>query len=300
MVTRQKLHTLSASLIGLISFAAGPASTAETPVAPGATIERLADGFAFTEGPACDKEGHVYFTDIPNNRIHKWSLDGELTTFRENTGGANGLYFDPKGNLLICEGGNRRVTSLSPDGIATVLADSYDGKKLNSPNDLWIDPRGGIYFTDPRYGPQDDLEQDGFHVYCLSPERKQLARVLDDLVKPNGIIGTADGKLLYVTDAGDNKTYAYRIQPDGSLRDRKLIAPMGSDGMTLDEKGNIYLTRGAVHVYSPSGEKITTIKVPESPSNVCFGGEDRSTLFVTARRGFYSIRMNVRGALQPD
>ena len=119
--------------------------------------------------------------------------------------------------------------------------------------------------------------------------------MIDDLVKPNGVVGTADGKLLYVADAGDGKTYVYRIQPDGSLTGRKLIARIGSDGMTLDEKGNLYLTRGVVHVYSPDGKEITTIEVPEAPANVCFGAKDRRTLFITARKGLYSLRMTVRG-----
>jgi gluconolactonase len=295
MVNRHASHGLVVWLFCLTCSTTGLRAAAEELIAPGAEVQQLAGGFVFTEGPACDAQGNVYFSDIPNQRIHKWSLDGKLTTFRENSGGANGLYFDCDGNLLACEGGNRRLTSIAPDGNVTVLADSYDGKKLNSPNDLWIDPRGGVYFTDPRYGSQEGLEQDGFYVYYLPPDRKQLVRVLDDLVKPNGVIGTADGKLLYVADAGDSKTYVYRIQADGSLTNRKLIAPVGSDGMTLDEKGNLYLTRGVVHVYSPDGENITTIEIPESPANVCFGGKDRRTLFITARKGLYSVRMNVRG-----
>ncbi|HID75163.1 MAG TPA: SMP-30/gluconolactonase/LRE family protein, partial [Planctomycetaceae bacterium] len=262
---------------------------------PGATVTRLATGFAFTEGPACDAEGNIFFTDIPNNRIYRWSVEGKLTTFRENTGGANGLYFDAQGNLLACEGGNRRVTRIAPDGQRVVLADRYEGKKLNSPNDLWVHPNGGVYFTDPRYGRQEGIEQDGFHVYYLPPRGGAIVRVIDDLVKPNGVVGTPDGKLLYVADAGGGKTYVYRIQPDGSLTDRKLIAPVGSDGMTLDEQGNLYLTRKVVHIYAPDGRKLGEIAVPEAPSNVCFGGRDRRTLFITARRGLYAIRMQVRG-----
>ncbi len=264
-------------------------------IAPGAMVEKLAGGFMFTEGPACDAEGNIYFSDIPNERIHKWSVDGKLTTFRKNSGRANGLYFDGKGNLLACEGGSRRLTSIAPDGKVTVLVDGYQGKKLNSPNDLWTDPKGGVYFSDPRYGRDAKIEQDGFHVYYLPPGGKELVRVIDDLVKPNGVLGTADGKLLYVADAGDGKTYAYKIQSDGSLSDRKLIAPVGSDGMTLDEKGNLYLTRNVVHVYSPNGELVTQIDVPEAPANACFGGKDGKTLFITARKGLYSLKMNVRG-----
>ena len=295
MIRRQTLHCLVALLLALSCFTPCAATAAEGLIAPGAKVELLADGFAFTEGPARDAQGNIYFTDIPNERIHKWSVDGKLTTFREKTGRANGLYFGRRGNLLACEGGNRRVTSISPEGKVTVLAGSYKGKKFNSPNDLWIDPHGGVYFTDPRYGTPEGMEQDGFHVYYLPPGRKQLVRVLDDLVKPNGVVGTADGKLLYVADAGDGKTYVYRIRPDGSLTDRKLIAPVGSDGMTLDAKGNLYLARGAVRVYGPDGKRIAAIEVPESPANVCFGGKDRRTLFITARKGLYSIRMKVRG-----
>ena len=263
-------------------------------VAAGAEVEKLADGFTFTEGPAGDSEGNVFFTDVSNSRIHQWSADGELSTFRENTGRANGLYFDKEGNLVVCEGGNRRITSIAITGGETVLADSYDGKKLNSPNDLWVDPRGGVYFSDPRYGDKEGVEQDGFHVYYIRPDRA-VVRVIDNLDTPNGVIGTKDGKLLYVADAGGSKTYVYRIQDDGSLTDRKQIAPEGSDGMTLDERGNLYLTRAAVHVYSPEGERISTISVPEQPSNVTFAGKDGKTLFITARTGFYSLRMNVRG-----
>ncbi len=263
-------------------------------VAAGAEVEKLAGGFEFTEGPAGDSEGNVFFTDIPANRIHRWSLDGELSTFRENTGRANGLYFDREGYLLACEGGNRRITSIAASGEVTVLADSFDGKKLNSPNDLWIHPQGGVYFTDPRYGDEEGVEQDGFHVYYIRPD-KSIVRVIDDLDRPNGVVGTKDGKLLYVADAGGGKTYVYRIQSDGSLADRKQIAPEGSDGMALDERGNLYLTRSGVHVYSPEGERIATIAVPEQPSNVTFAGKDGKTLFMTARTGFYSLRMNVRG-----
>ena len=264
-------------------------------VAEGAKVEKLAGGFKFTEGPAADAKGNIFFTDIPNNRIHKWSLEGKLSTFRENSGGANGLYFDKKGNLLACEGGGRRLVSINPKGEVTELAAKYQNKKFNSLNDLWIDPKGGVYFTDPRYGRRDNLDQDGEHVYYLAPDRKSVVRVIDDMVRPNGIIGTRKGKRLYVADHGGKKTFVYTINKDGTLSKKKLFAPEGSDGMTIDNEGNIYLTTNVVAVYNKNGEKIETIKVPEGPANVCFGGKDKKTLFITARTSLYSVRMRVKG-----
>ena len=268
---------------------------AQSLVAEGAKVEKLAGDFKFTEGPVSDAFGNIFFSDIPNNRIHKWSADGKLSTFREDSGGANGLAFDKAGYLLCCEGGARRVTAVSPDGKVFVLAEQYEGKKLNSPNDLWIDPRGGVYFTDPRYGNRDGLEQDGFHVYYISPDGKQVLRVADDLKMPNGIVGTADGKRLYVADAGDRKTYSYNIGEDGRLSDKTLFCESGSDGMKLDEKGNVYLTAGGIRIYDPSGKLLETIEVPEGPANLCFGGKERDTLFITARTSFYSVKMRVKG-----
>ncbi len=274
-----------------------PALADEKPLKdPQAKASKLAGEFAFTEGPAVDTDGNVVFSDIPNDRILKWSTNGKLTTLRDNSGGANGLFFDTEGNLLACEGKARRVTSMDTSGKITVLADSYKGKKLNSPNDLWIDPVGGVYFTDPRYGNMDGMEQDGFHVYYISSDRKTVTRVIDDLKKPNGVLGTADGKLLYVADPGDQKTYVYQIDGPGKLSNRKQFAAQGSDGMTLDERGNLYLTGAGVVVYSPQGEKLLEIEVPERPANLCFGGKDNKTLFITARTGFYAVPMLVGGA----
>lgn len=264
-------------------------------VARDAEVKKLVGGFKFIEGPAADAQGNIFFSDIPNNRIHKWSLDGKLSTFRENSGGANGLYFDKNGNLLACEGGGRRLVSIDPNGNVTVLADKYQEKPFNSLNDLWPDPKGGIYFTDPRYGNRDDMQQDGEHVYYLTPDRKKVIRVIDDMVRPNGVIGTPDGKLLYVADHGGRKTFVYTINKDGTLSDKKLFTPKGSDGMTIDNEGNIYLTTNAVEVYSKTGRKIETITVPEIPANVCFGGKDKKTLFITARTSLYSLQMKVKG-----
>lgn len=289
------------SMVLLMAFlSAGCSGEQLSVVADGAKVEKLAGGFKFTEGPAADAKGNIFFTDIPNNQIHKWSLGGKplrgkLSTFRENSGGSNGLYFDKKGNLLACEGGGRRLVSINPKGKVTVLADKYENKKFNSLNDLWLDSKGGIYFTDPRYGNRDGMEQGGEHVYYLSPDRKNIVRVIDDMVRPNGVIGTRNGKRLYVADHGGKKTFVYTINKDGTLSNKKLFASEGSDGMTIDNKGNIYLTTNAVQVYNSKGEKIETIKVPEGPANVTFGGKDKKTLFITAQTSLYSVRMRVKG-----
>jgi gluconolactonase len=271
-------------------------------LAPGAAVEKLADGFTFLEGPAADAAGNVYFTDVRENRIHRYSVDRELSIVREDTGGANGLAFDPQGHLIACAGGERQLLSfgnVSRAGASevVVLAERFDGKKLNSPNDLWIDAAGGIYFTDPRYGgPGEPIEQDGEHVYYLTPDRTRLQRVADDLTKPNGIIGSRDGKTLYVASTQPQQTYAYVIGENGTLSGKRIFAEQGSDGVTLDERGNLYLTwLDGVSIYSPSGEKLETIAVPEWAANVAFGGPDHSTLFITARTGLYAVRMSVRG-----
>ncbi len=272
---------------------AWPISEKKSLIADGAKVKRLATGFSFTEGPAADTKGNVYFSDIPNNRIHIWSVDGKLTTFRENTGGANGLAFDDKGNLIVCEGGNRRLTRIDMQGNVTVLCDNYKGKKLNSTNDLWLDKKGGVYFTDPGY--RKDMELDGSYVFYLPAGSNEPIVVADDLSGPNGIVGTKDGRTLYVADYGGRKTWVYKIEDDGTLSGKKLFVPTGSDGIELDEQGNVYLTGKGIIIVNSQGKKIDSIDIPNPPSNLCFGGEDGKTLFITARDSLYSIRMNVKG-----
>jgi len=270
-------------------------------IAQGAQVEKLAEGFRFTEGPAVDKAGNVYFTDQPADVILKWSVDDKLSTFGANLGRANGLYFDRAGNLFSCSDLENEIWQIDADGNHTVLVSDYEGKKLNGPNDLWVRPDGGIYFTDPLYvrdywARSPEMQQPGEYVYYLSPDRKYLIKVADDLEKPNGIIGTADGKRLYVADIRANKTYAYDIQPDGTLGGKKLFAPSGSDGMTVDKAGNVYLTGQGVTVFNAEGVQIEHIPVEAQwTANVCFGGSDMKTLFITASQYLYRIRMNVEG-----
>ncbi len=279
-----------------LSFVCCGLSSAESLIAPGSEVEKLHGEFGFIEGPVADAEGNVYFSDIPNNRTHVWSIDGKLSTFREDTGGANGLNFDRDGNLLACEGAAQRITSIDPQGKVSVVVDSYDGKRLNSPNDLWFDAKGGFYFTDPNYGSgRLPLEQDGEHVYYVSPDRSNVTRVVDDMKKPNGVVGSLDGKKLYVADTS-GQVFVFDVNDDATLSNKKLFAPQGSDGMTLDERGNLYLTwLPGVTIYSPDGEELEVIKVPEMPANVGFGGPGGNTLFITARTSLYAIQMNVKG-----
>ncbi len=269
-------------------------------IAAGAKLEKLAGDFSFTEGPACDAKGNVFFTDQPNNRILKWSIEGKLSTFMEPCGRANGLSFDAKGNLWACADEKNELWRISPEGKATVVVKDYQGHLLNGPNDVWIRPDGGLYFTDPFYnrpywqrGPK---EQDCEAVYYLSKDAQKFARVASDLQRPNGIIGMPNGKILYVADIDGKKTFRYQIERDGSLKNKKLFCEMGSDGMTIDNEGNVYLTGDGVSVFDRNGQKIEHISVPEPwTANVCFGGKDRHTLFITASKGFYGLKMRVKG-----
>jgi gluconolactonase len=277
-----------------------PATTeTKSVIASDAKVEKLAGGFNFTEGPIADAQGNVYFTDIYNNRIHKWSFDGKLSTFRENSGLANGLDIDDKGNLYVCEGRDRRITRIDPAGNVTVLCDNYKGKKLNSPNDLWRDKKGGIYFSDPSWVyKKEELELPGQYVFYLPADAKEPIIVVADMLGPNGIVGTKDGKLLYIADYSGRKTWVYKIKDDGTLYDKKLFVPVGADGIELDEQGNLCLTDlsgKGVNIVSPEGKKIGYISIPNSTSNLCFGGKDGKTLFITARDSFYSIQTNAKG-----
>lgn len=270
-------------------------------VAPGAKVEKLAGGFLFTEGPTADAEGNVFFTDQPNDRILKWSVEGQLSTFMQPSGRSNGMYFDHRGNLISCADENNQLWSIDRAGKVNVLAKDFAGKLLNGPNDVWERPDGGLYITDPfykrSYWKRGAMEQDGQHVYFLSPDRKKLARVTEDLKQPNGIIGTPDGKMLYVSDIRAGQTFAYSIQPDGSLTDKRLFCELGSDGMTIDSEGNLYLTGKGVTVFDASGKMIENIPIDEPwTANVSFGGKERQTLFITASKGFYSIRTRVKAA----
>ncbi len=250
--------------------------------------------FIFTEGPATDKEGNVFFTDQPNNSIWKYSIDGQLSLFKKDTGRANGLYFDREGNLIACADEKNELWSISPAGEIKVLLKDFHGQRFNGPNDVWVHPSGGMYFTDPRYEREywklttPQLEQE--NVYYLPKGAAEAVEVITDLVKPNGIIGTEDGKWLFVADIEGNKTFKYAVKEDGSLGKGELFVEQGSDGMTLDKEGNLYLTGKGVTVYDPNGKLIRNIPVPEDwTGNVTFMGRNRDKLFITASKGIYIV-----------
>ncbi len=273
---------------------------AEGIVARGAVLETISTEFEFTEGPISDRAGNVYFTDQPNNQIMVYTVEGGLETFMRPAGRANGLYFDNDGYLLACADENSELWKIDVETKEyEVLAHEYNGVRLNSTNDLWVRPDGGIYFSDPFYKrswwEHEKPTQDGECVYYLMPGSGGPVRVIDDMVRPNGLIGTADGKVLYVSDIGAGRIYKYEVLEDGGLAGKQLFCEMGSDGMTIDCCGNVYLTnnRGVV-VFDREGKQVENIKIPAGwTANVTFGGADGKMLFVTAQKGVYSIRMNV-------
>jgi gluconolactonase len=283
----------TAAISTFLIFMVFSAAAQENPMESSSELTVLAEGFQFTEGPVLDASGNLYFSDIPAARIYRRSTDGTLEVFRENSGGANGLAIGSSGRLLACEGGARRVTAINPDGTAEVLADSFDGKKLNSPNDLWVDPEGGIYFTDPRYGSAEGIEQDGYHVFYIPADGGSLRRVLDNLDKPNGIIGTPDGRTLYVADHGAEKIFRYDILSPGRLGPAKIFAEQPCDGMALDPEGRLYATIGGVTIYSIVGEKLAHISEPDHTSNIAIDPRASDLFYVTTPNRVYTLRIKL-------
>jgi gluconolactonase len=288
-------------LLLFIGYSCTPKKGLDLIITHGDKVEKLADGFLFTEGPASDGNGNIYFTDQPNDRIMLWSASGNLSVFLQPAGRSNGLSFDNNGNLWACADEKNELWCIGPDKKISIIPSVYQGKVLNGPNDLWNTSDGGVYFTDPFYKrtwwDHETMPQPCQAVYFLAPDHKTITRVIDDLKQPNGIVGTPDGKALFIADIQGNKTFKYKINKDGSLTDKRLFCPMGSDGMTIDLKGNIYLTGTGVSVFDREGIFLGTIPVPEKwTANVCFGGKDMKTLFITASKSLYCIRTLIKGA----
>jgi gluconolactonase len=289
------------------------------------TLDTLGKGFSFTEGPAVDKHGNVFFTDQPNDRIYKWhAATGKITLFLEGTGRSNGMAFDKDGNLIACADMHGELWKIYPDGSHEVLVDNYEGKLLNGPNDVWINPvNGGMYITDPifprPYWDASDPRNQGWepthseqsptgkggYVYYLAPGSNTLVRVTTDEMGwdsdswPNGVVGTPDGKKLYVNKwYYDNMggTWEFDINPDGTLSNMKKFVDMGGDGMSMDDRGNIYISNGlGVIAFDPKGNKILSVPIGGATNNV-FGGQNNKILFITGPVDrVTSLKMNVKG-----
>lgn len=292
---------------------------------PVSILDTIQKGFGFTEGPAVDKMGNVYFTDQPDNKIYKWDASsGAISTFLTETGRANGMAFDKNGYLIACADMHGEIWKIAPDGSHEVIVDNYNGKILNGPNDVWINPiTGGMYFTDPMFprgywDDEDPRKQDwppthseqaeegkGGHVYYLAPGSNTLVRVTtrpewDADSWPNGIVGSPDGKKLYVnkwTDDNLGGTWVFDINTDGTLSNMQKFIDAGGDGMSMDEQGNIYISNGnGVVAFDPEGNEVLTIPTGGGATNNVFAGMNEKILFITGPPDrVTSIKMNVKG-----
>ncbi|MCY2938033.1 MAG: SMP-30/gluconolactonase/LRE family protein [Planctomycetota bacterium] len=273
-------------------------------IGPMGPVKKVAGGFAFTEGPASDGKGNLYFSDIPNGRIHRLDADGKISIFRSQSNKSNGLMVARDGSLLACEMGGA-VVALSTDGQnRTVLADQYNGKPFNAPNDLVIDGQDGIYFTDPMFGAKSPLPQVKTCVYYL-PKAGKAVRLLDNLPNPNGVILSPDEKTLYVIPSSQKQMMAYPVETPGKLGVGRVFCELaqkdpqgngGGDGLAVDIRGNLYITSGTgVQVYSQAGKMLGTLVFPEAPANCSFGGQANKTLYVTARTSLYQVELLVPG-----
>ena len=279
-------------------------------VAKGAKVEKLAGGMKFTEGPVwLPSEKKLVFSDIPNSKLMQWSEADGLSVYRDSEQ-ANGNILDLQGRIISCQHKARNVIRIEADGSTTLLADRFDGKRFNSPNDVAIRSDGTLWFTDPPWGLTGSHEIPGHWVYKLEPKTGKVEVVHKYLAMPNGIVFSPDESRIYIADTGGHKRHpdpdfhklpasiqCYEIDNEGNLGKKLFQIASGSDGMAVDAQGNLYATHGGkVHIYDADGNERQQIDVPEGPANVCFGGDDHKTLFITARTSLYSVRMRVAGA----
>lgn len=296
----------------VVVFAAGSvrADNGQSLVAKGAAVKKLAGGMKFTEGPVwLPKENKLVFSDIPNSKLMQWSEADGLSVYRESEQ-ANGNILDLQGHIISCQHKARNVIRIEADGSTTVLADRFDGKRLNSPNDVAVRSDGTLWFTDPPWGLKGPHEIPGHWVYKLDPETGKVEVVHKYLAMPNGIVFSPDETRIYIADTGGHKRHpdpefhklpasiqCHEIDKNGKLGKKLFHIDSGSDGMAVDVKGNLYTTHsGKVYIYDADGAELQQIDVPEGPANVCFGDDDFKTLFITARTSLYSVRLNVAGA----
>jgi gluconolactonase len=264
-------------------------------------VDKVAAGHIFTEGPAWSRDGYLVFTDIPNNKILQLEPGMPVSVFRSNSNGANGNTFDAQGRLYTCESHLRRVTRTDKKGKVEVLAEKWQGKRLNAPNDIVVRKDGQIYFTDPAFGNQEDSrELDFFGVFHIS-RRGELEPIAKPKGRPNGIAISPNGNILYVTNSDDRNVRAYDLDKNGAASNERVVVSNIDgvpDGMRVDEKGNLYVAANKLEVYSPEGKPLGSVPLAETPSNCAFGDEDFGSLYVTARTSVYRLRLNVKGSVQ--
>jgi gluconolactonase len=264
-------------------------------------MQRVAGGYRFTEGPAWSREGFLLFSDVPNDRIMKYVPGQKPVVFRENSNGANGNAFDAQGRLYTCESRTRRVVRMDKKGEIQVLAEKWEGKRLNAPNDIVVRKDGHVYFTDPAFGKQADTrELDFYGVYHITP-KEEMRLVAKPVGRPNGIALSHNGRVLYVANSDEHLVRAYDVDRNGELsNERVVISGVDGvpDGIRVDEKGNVYLAATGVMIFDPQGKFIETLGMAETPANCAFGDADLQTLYITARTSLYRVRRDVKGALQ--
>ena len=277
-----------------------------------AELKQLGTGCEFTEGPVWHAEGKfLLFSDIPANQMKKWTAEEGITNFRVPSGKSNGLTYDKQGRLVTCEHANRRVSRTEADGTVVTIASHYEGKRLNSPNDVVVKSDGSIYFSDPPYGltadygveGEQDLDFQG--VYRLSPDGQTLTLLIDDFDRPNGLCFSADESILYINDTERMHIRVFDVQPDGTIANGRIFAEEEGDdgvpdGMKIDVHGNVYLTGpGGIWIFDSSGEHLGVLQIPEQAANLGWGGDDWSTLYITASTSLYSIQCKVSGIPVP-
>jgi gluconolactonase len=277
----------------------GPLTLAQE--APEGQMDRVASGFRFTEGPAWSHEGFLVFSDVPNDRILKYVPGEKPVVFRENSNGANGNVFDAQGRLYTCESRTRRVVRMDKKGEMQVLADKWEGKRLNAPNDIVVRKDGHVYFTDPAFGNQADTrELDFYGVFHIAP-KGELRLIAKPAGRPNGIAFSPNGRVLYVANSDEHNVRAYDVDRNGEVsNERVVISGIDGvpDGMRVDDKGNIYVAAQGVAIYDAQGKFVESLGVAETPANCAFGDSDLHTLYITARTSLYRVRRDVKGALQ--
>jgi len=306
------ISCLTALLVLAMTSPRATAQDATSLIAPGESVRKLAGGMKFTEGPVwLPKERKLVFSDIPNSKLMQWSEGKGLSVFRQSEQ-ANGNILDLQGRLISCQHAARNLVRTEADGSITVLADKWDGKRFNSPNDVAVKSDGSLWFTDPPWGLTGAAEIPGHWVFKLDPKTGKVEPVIKDLAMPNGINFSPDEGRLYVADTGGHQKHpdpafhklkggihCYELSKDGRLGKKLFVIEHGSDGMTVDTKGNLYTTHNKVQVYDADGKKLETIDVPEGPANVTFGGDDYKTLFITARTSLYAVKLKHAGAKPP-